>query len=151
MNTVEPCQCVSESFTSIFLHLSDSDAVYILADISSALFRLHVVSWGDSLGIPCSDHSLTTCSTRASCVYTNRSACHFIVCWWIHMCFFFCCFFMPLASFDCLQPVQSFSLSLLFPVLPVSFQLKLLVILNVSLSVVPLDWGGRPGCLVMAT
>lgn len=64
---------------------------------------------------------------------------------------FFFFFFMPLAPFDCLLPVLSFSLSLLFPVPPVPFQLKLWMILNFSLSVVPLDWGGRLGCLVMAT
>lgn len=69
------CIWISESPTFYFslIHMLSS----LLADIIAALFCLLVISWRDSRGIPCSHHSLSTCSTKASSLCTNKRACHF--------------------------------------------------------------------------
>lgn len=107
-----------------------------------------VVGVGEVLwGIPCSHHFSTRRSTRAPCLYTHKSACHFYC---LLLCsqgdvfsllvpspsFFFLFSFLPSASSP---PLHLRETSRGFPPRP---PLR---------SLLSLDRGGRLGCLVMAT
>lgn len=104
------------------------------------------ITGGILWGIPCSHHFSTPRSTRAPCLYTHKSACHFYCLLlfsqvtrsplWCHLLFY------PLPRGSAVCGLLSF---------PSASDFNLVRISPSFLAVVAVDWGGRLGCLVMAT